>query len=66
MSSVEMMNGDGIDRYRRVAFLLWRNEELAGYMMMGDVEVLEFGVVLIRADMGCGRSGQGLICKTWY
>ncbi len=37
MSSVDTMKGDGIDRYRRVAFLLWRNEELAGYMIVGDV-----------------------------
>ncbi len=37
MFSVDTMRGDGMDRYRRVAFLLWRNEELAGNMMVGDL-----------------------------
>ncbi len=39
-SLLDMMNGVGMDQYRRVAFLLWRNEKLAGNMMAGDMEGL--------------------------
>ncbi len=46
--SLDMMNGDGMDRYCRVAFLLWRNEKLAGYMMVTELEGLEIGVCWSR------------------
>ncbi len=52
MLSLETMNGEGMDRYRRVAFLLWRNAKLAWYMMVVDVEGLEFVFMLMR-DGGC-------------
>ncbi len=42
------MNGDGMDRYRRVAFLLRRTEKLAGYMMVVDMEGLVVGEMLFR------------------
>ncbi len=29
-----------MDRYCKVAFLLWRNEKLAGYMMVSELEGL--------------------------
>ncbi len=55
--SLETMNGDGMDRYRRVAFLLRRNEKLAGYMMVTVLEGLAAAAVLWpnRIDPSCGR-----------
>ncbi len=43
-----------MDRYRKVAFLLWRNEKLAGYMIVVDVELLGVGYVLMRDGGGVG------------
>ncbi len=42
-SSLEMMNGDDIDQYHKVAFLLWRTEKHAGYMMVVDMEGVDVG-----------------------
>ncbi len=37
-----------MDRYRKVAFLLWRNEKLAGYMMVSELDGL-----IGNAGAGC-------------
>ncbi len=57
---MEMMNGDGMDQYCRVAFLLWRNEKLAGYMMVVDLEGLEVGDMLVLDGIGMG-GGQWVV-----
>ncbi len=42
------MSGGGKDQYCKVAFLLWRNEKLARYMMVSELEGLEIVDLLVR------------------
>ena len=55
--SLETMNGDGMDRYRRVALLLRRKAKLAGYIMVTGLE-WRAAVVMMwpnRRGPSCGR-----------
>ncbi len=62
MLSLEMMNGDGMDRYCRVAFLLWRNEKLAGCMMVIEVEGLEWlGICWCCMGLGWVLNVEGMM-----